>query len=97
MKINVTNRMNDFSGTVIKDEKDQFITLRSLIVNALLNGPSDNKEDGMAKLTKGQLARRIFEEDEVDINENEIIMIKDVCGKSYGPLAVLYIYEALAV
>ena len=96
VKVNVPLRTLD--GQVMKDNVDgQAVdaTVRTAIVNAVL--APVQKESGIEKVKKYELAKRIFENDEVDLNEDEIKTIKDAVGENFAPIIVGQIYELLKV
>lgn len=95
MKVNVAKELKTFDGVAMRNEANETITLKSLLVNALLT--PEQKDDGITKVMKYELAKIIHGSAEVDFDEKQIVMLKEVCGKMYGPLAVGQIYEALKV
>jgi len=96
VKVNVPLKALD--GQVMKDSVDgQAVdaTVRMAMVNSIL-APVD-KESGIDKVTKYELAKKIYANDEVDLNEDEIKLIKDCVGKGFAPIVVGQIYELLKV
>lgn len=69
--------------------------VRTAIVNAILS-PVQN-EKGVDKVRKYELAKKIYANDEVDLNEDEIKLIKDRVGELYAPIIVGQLYELLKV
>ena len=70
-------------------------TVKMAIVNAVLS-PVD-KESGIDKVKKYELAKKIYASDEVDLNEDDIKLIKDRVGETFAPIIVGQIYELLKV
>jgi len=70
-------------------------TVRMAIVNAVLSPVQ--KESGIDKVKKYELAKKIYASDEVDLNEDEIKLIKDRVGETFPPMVVGQIYELLKV
>ena len=70
-------------------------TVRMGIVNALLG--ANEKDKGVDKIKKYELAKKVYSNDEVDLDENEIKLIKDRVGETFGPVVVGRIYELLKV
>ena len=98
MLVKVDTPLRTLDGIVMKDNVDgQAVdaTVRTAIVNAVL--APVQKESGIDKVKKYELAKRIFENDEVDLNEDEIKTIKDAVGENFAPIVVGQIYELLKV
>jgi len=97
VKVNVPLKTMD--GQVMKDanEKGEAIdaTLKMAIVNAVLSPVQ--KESGIDKVKKYELARKVYTSDEVDLNEDEIKLIKDRVGEIFPPIVVGQVYELLKV
>ena len=96
VKVDVPLRTMD--GQVMKDNVDgQAVdaSVRTAIVNAVL-APVE-REKGVDKVKKYELAKKIYASDEVDLNEDEIKTIKDAVGENFAPIVVGQIYELLKV
>ena len=96
VKVNVP--LVTMDGQVMKDNIDgQAVdaTVRMAIVNAVL--APVQKESGIEKVTKYELAKQIFTNDEVDLNEDEIKLIKGCVGENFAPIVVGQIFELLKV
>jgi len=96
VKVNVPLKTLD--GQTMKDNVDgQAVdaTVKMAIVNAVLS-PVD-KESGIDKVKKYELAKKIYASDEVDLNEDDIKLIKDRVGETFAPIIVGQIYELLKV
>jgi len=70
-------------------------TVQMGIVNALLSAVE--KDKGVEKIKKYELAKKVYSNVEVDLNEDEIKLIKDRVGELYAPVIVGQIYELLKV
>ena len=99
MKVKVNQVLKTIDGQTMKDNdgKGNAIdaTVKLAIVNAILS-PVD-KEIGVDKVKKYELAKKVFNADEVDLNEDEIKLIKECVGKGFAPIVVGQIYELLKV
>jgi hypothetical protein len=95
MKVKTTETIKTFTGQEVLDDQGQTVTIKSLLVNALLAG--DQKDDGMVKVSKYELAKRIYSQDNVEVSEKDIVMLKEIVGKMYGPLVIGQVYEALKI
>ena len=99
MKINVDETLKTLDGQIMMDNdgKGNAIeaTVKMAIVNAVLS-PVD-KESGVDKVKKYELAKKIYTSDEVDLNEDDIKLIKDRVGEAFPPVIVGQIYELLKV
>jgi len=97
VKVNVPLKTLD--GQVMKDNDGEGkaidATFKLAMINAILSPVQ--KENGVDKVKKYELAKRIFENDEVDLNEDEIKLIKDRVGETFPPIVVGQIYELLKV
>jgi len=98
MLVNVNQALKTIDGQTMKesvDGKATNATVKLAIVNAVLS-PVD-KESGIDKVKKYELAKKIYASDEVDLDENEIKLIKDRVGEGFAPLIVGQIFGLLKV
>ncbi len=99
MKVDVAQVLKNITGQPMKDTdangEATDATLKLAIVNALLSPVQ--KETGIDKVKKYELAKKVYQNDEVDLNEDEIKLIKDRVGEVFPPLVVGQIYEILKV
>lgn len=99
MKANVNQPLKTLDGQTMKDADSSGnvvdATVKMAIVNAVLSPVQ--KENGVDKVKKYELARKIYGNDEVDLNEGEIKLIKDRVGEVFPPIVVGQIYELLKV
>jgi hypothetical protein len=96
VKTNVLLRTLDGQG--MKDNVDGKAvdaTVKMVIVNAILS-PVE-KENGVDKVKKYELAKKVYASDEVDLNENDIRLIKERIGECFPPIIVGQIFELLKV
>lgn len=98
MKINTNQVLKSLSGEALKDRNDKGemvdATLKIAIVNALL-APVQKEEAGTIKIKKYELAKKVFQNDEIDIIAEDISLIKGRVGEVYPPLLVGQINEIL--
>lgn len=98
MLVKVNKPLKTIDGQMMKEVVDGEAvdaTVKMAIVNAVLS-PVE-KESGVDKVKKYELAKRVHTSDEVDLNEDEIKLIKDRVGEAFPPLIVGQIYELLKV
>ena len=99
MLVDVTKVLTSMNGDALLDvDKDGTaveVTVKAAIVNAVLM-PVQN-EKGVEKLVKFELAKKVHNGTEVNLNEDEIKLIKDRVGDVYAPLIVGQIFELLQV
>ena len=98
MLVKVDVLLKTMDGQVMKDNVDGEAvdaTIKMIIVNAILS-PVE-KESGIDKVKKYELAKKVFANDEVDLNEDEIKLIKDRVGEVFPPIIVGQVYELLKV
>lgn len=97
VKVNVS--LVNIDGTAMKDSDGQGqvidATVRLAIVNAVLSPVQTDK--GVDKVKKYELAKRVYASDEVDLNEDDIKLIKERIGENFAPIVVGQIYELLKV
>ena len=96
VKVNVPIKTLD--GQSMKDNVDGKAvdaTVKTAIINAVLAPVQTEK--GVEKVKKYELAKKVFANDEVDLNEDEIKLIKDCIGENFAPIVVGQIYELLKV
>lgn len=99
VKVNVV--LKNLAGEPLKDADSNGevvdATLKMAIANSLLT-PVRNKEDsGVEKIKKYELARKVYANDEVDLDENDIKLIKDCVNAVFPPLICGQVNEMLRV
>ena len=98
MLVNVNQVLKAINGEIMKDSIDGKAvdaTVKMVIVNAILSPVKD--ESGVDKVKKYELAKKIYNSDEVDLNEDEIKLIKERVGEGFAPIVVGQIFELLKV
>lgn len=98
MLVNVTQALKTIDGQTMKDVIDGNAidaTVKMAVVNAILS-PVQN-ESGVDKVKKYELAKKVYASEEVDLNEDEIKLIKERVGECFNPLIVGQIYDLLKV
>jgi len=98
MKVKVNETLRTLAGETMKDNVDGEAvdaTVRMAMVNAVL--APVQKESGVEKVAKYELAKKIYSSDEVDLDEKEIAMIKNAVGENFAPIVVGQIFELLKV
>ena len=99
MLVKVNQPLKTMDGQVMMDNDGQGkaikATVKLAMVNAILSPVQ--KEKGVEKVKKYELAKKIYASDEVDLNEDEIKLIKDRVGETFPPIVVGQIYELLKV
>jgi leucyl aminopeptidase len=91
MKINLKETIKNLKGEDLK-EKDKVITVGDICSNALVStSPKEAKE----KFENYELAKKLFNETEVDLTPEEMINIKKAVNEIYGTLVVGQIFEKL--
>lgn len=83
----VKNAKGEEVITII-DQKDKSLTLKKVCVDSLLLNTQDDTS-GDEKAERYMLAMKIHEaKKEVDLESKDIVIIKELIGKNYGPLVV---------
>jgi hypothetical protein len=97
MLINTNTVITNLVGEPMKDMdangEATDATLKSTIVNALLSPVQ--KEQGTEKVKKYELAKRIYEADEIELTAEEITLIKSRVGDTFVPIVVGRVFEML--
>ena len=97
MKINVNQVLKALDGQTMKDNVNGEAidaTVKMAIVNAVLS-PVD-KETGVKKLEKYQLAQKVYNADgEVELSAEEITSIKKQVGEVFPPIIVGQVFNLL--
>jgi len=99
MLVKVDIPLEAFDGQVMKDNDGQGNAIDATVKMAIINGllsPVQN-ENGVDKVKKYELAKKVYASNEVDLDENEIKLIKERVGEVFAPIIVGQIYEILKV
>jgi len=89
MVLDVTKVLVNIAGESLKESVNDVavdVILRTVVVNALLS-PVE-KDTGMKKMEKEELARKIYQNDSVDLTIEQVKLIKDRIGEMYAPIVV---------
>lgn len=98
MLVKVNILIKNMEGVVMQDNVDGEAvdaTVKMAIVNAVLS-PVE-RENGVEKVKKYELAKKVYASDEVDLDEEEIKLIKDRVGEVFAPIIVGQVYDLLKV
>lgn len=97
MKINVDKKLKTIDGEVMKDKdsKGKVVdaTLKMAMINAVL-APVE-KDSGIDKVKKYELAKMIFKGKTVDLTAEDITLIKKCVGDNFPPIVVGQVFELL--
>lgn len=101
MKFNVTQKLLQIDGKspMIDNVGGKAVeaTLRMALVNGLL-APPKSQLHGMELVKRNDLAERIYNSDEIDLNEEEIKLLKDVVSNAFqNPRVVSQVYKLLQI
>ena len=101
MNINVTQQLQDLDGTPMTTGKqlcqmcgqvvgeNEPLTVRVTAVKSLTAIFRDEQElPGEEKVKRFHLALKVTDEDEPDLKAEDIVLIKKMVGKMYGPVVV---------
>ena len=89
MVLDVTKVLVNIAGESLKESVNDVavdVILRTVVVNALLS-PVE-KDTGMKKMEREELARKIYQNDSVDLTIEQVKLIKDRIGEMYAPIVV---------
>lgn len=82
--------LSDLNGNPLGNEKQG-----DLIVSALLRTYTDEHADGVENLKRGILARKIHKGGDIDLNVDELALIKRLVEKHCTPLCLPEIIDAI--
>lgn len=109
MFVKIKTKLKNMEGVELKmklpvnqsgvEEKEKYITLKRICVNALLSEAKEEKNiiiTGEEKVKRYELAKKIQEaETKVDLKTEEIVLIKKMIGLVYPPLIVGQCFQLL--
>jgi len=96
MLVNVDGVLKSMSGETLKDVVNGEAIdakVKDALVNAILS-PVQN-EQGVEKVKKYELAKRIYAGGDIDLVAEEVALIKERVGESYAPIIVGQLFELL--
>ncbi len=89
MKIDFPKELTELGGEVLKDEKGEPVTMKTVCINALMNLSQDDANlSGEDKLKRFDLATVIYAGENPDIKVEDVALIKTLVGKMFMPLIV---------
>lgn len=100
MKIKTEIVLMNFNGDVLQDNDGKGnltdANLKHAIVNSLLAPLQQGKnETGVEKVKKYELAKRVYDNDEVELSAEEVSLIKERLAEVYPPLVVGQCFKIL--
>ncbi len=101
MKIDMTKTIKNLIGVDLENPESKLpkkepLTMKIVCTNSLLTQTQDDQNiNGNEKAKRFELAMRVYTEKEIDLDIDELKMIKDLIGKIYGPLVVGRAYQIL--
>lgn len=98
MKINFDQVLKNYDGKDFEETVDgvvKKITLSGVSVNALLANIEGERIEGMEKLNRDKIARKVHKGGEVELTVEETAKIKEMIGKAFPTIVVGATYELL--
>jgi hypothetical protein len=96
MRIEFTQELKDISGSNIVDDDGKNVTLATVAIGSLLAiTENTNTLSGTKKAHRGVLAHEIYTKNVVDMEIEDVAMLKECIAEVYGPLVVFRAYELL--
>ena len=98
MKISVTQSimgLDDVTPIPSPTKAGQPLTLREVLVQALLQLSPQENVSGAKKYKFFKMARRIEKNDDIDFKAEELTMFKECVGKAFFPLVVGPVWDLL--
>lgn len=104
--IDVTRQLTSLTGEGLEQAIEQCpqcgnitagepITLRRILVNALMATPPGKQQTGSEKIRQYVLAQDISTTDELELEAEDIVLLKQLVGELYGPLVVGQVWGML--
>jgi hypothetical protein len=101
MKIRLDEKMKMFNGEVLMDRDSQgtlsHLTMKMVLMEGLLRShPSDDRLNGVEKMKRFDLAKRIYDaKDSIDLSAEDIVLAKEAIGVKLPVLVVGLAYKIL--
>lgn len=96
MNINVTQSPVGLNGEPMKYSGiDRVVILREIIISSLTKIDPREKISGEDKVRRAKLAERVYKNDVVNLNAEELSLIKLLIGETYDPVTVYRAWEIL--
>jgi hypothetical protein len=93
MKFDWSTTIDDFDGLPVVDERGNSVSVKSLVIQALLVQQQSDKVDAVEKFKRYNIASKVHKDEDIDISEASVI--KEVVGAVMAPLAVGIIWDLL--
>jgi len=89
MKVDFDSKITDLRGEALRGEDGSDVTLASVSCTALLASyPDEQNLVPDAKVRRFRLAQQAIAGGEQDVKAEDVVELKNVLGKAYGPLVV---------
>jgi len=106
MKIDVTQQLRSIEGEPLATPETTCpqcgqametspVTVRQVATGALMAQRRDEETSGEEKVRRYALAVKIHGEDDPDLRAEDVALVKELVGKSYGPLVVGQVWSML--
>lgn len=92
MQINVLAELKNIDGSPIEG---QSVTIRNVLMTALLATSAADEPDGEEKFKRYQLAQRIQSLESIELTAEEAAKLKRLVGIGYGVVVIGQIYPLL--
>jgi hypothetical protein len=99
--VELDKKITNLDGTAIVDDKgkEMDLTIRTVIINALMSPRADKQDEtGVDKVKRAELARRVLQDKDgsYKYTAEEIALMKELINKNYpSPLVVDQAWRAL--
>lgn len=92
MIINFDSLMTNMDGSTTTEEGAP-VKMSAFVMNALLSSNLEQNLSGTDKFKRAQLAEKVYKGGDVELNAEDLSLIKTVVGLYYTPLVVLRIFN----
>lgn len=97
MEVRLIKYLLNLDGTEVKDASGKVATVKGVILDALLATYKDEMNlSGEEKVRRWDLALRLNKtSDPCEVSADEIVLMKNLVGKAYGPLVTGQVWATL--
>ncbi len=96
MKIKTNQAFKTLDGQPLENEDKKEITLGLISINALLGSYPDEKNlAGTEKVSRYKLAVKLSNKEVVDLESEDIVLLKKLIAKGFNPLIVGQAFDLL--
>jgi hypothetical protein len=88
MKIQLSTVLNTLEGEPFRIDENELMTLGKLVIRSLLMPFEGDRADGQAKAKRFEMAIELHGQQEADLSNDDIKMLKDLLGHMWATVVV---------